>query len=90
LTVSRVRGAMPARGMRSGAAGRSEADANGSVRRLDISLDRFRRKEAICESRMPLVVRGLWGPPRSVGMRGRGGAGECGQVPRILRALLAF
>src|SRR5664279_4676920 len=72
-----------------------QADANGSVRRLDISLDRFRETQialllAICESRMPLVVRGLWGPPRSVGMRGRGGAGECGQVPRIVRALLAF
>ena len=83
---------MPARGMRSGAAGRSEADANGSARRLDISLDRFREAQialllAIYESRMPLVV---------VDSRDRPevsecvAAGECGLAPRILRALLDF
>ena len=52
---------MPARGMRSGAADRSEVDANGSARRLDNSLDRFRETQialllAICESRMPLTT----------------------------------
>ena len=78
---------MPARGMRSGAAGRSEVDTNGSARRLDISPDRFRETKialllAICESRMTLVV------PWTLGDRvsecvAAAAAGECGQVPRI-------
>ena len=86
---------MPARGMRSGAAGRSEVDTNGSARRLDISLDRFRETKialllAICESRMTLVVPWTLGTAskcRNAWPR-RGGGVRAGT--QDLRALLAF